>query len=159
MIIALERQDSAELAHMFSSDEVTSEAFRKNEMEFLKWLSRAEDNITELGEKEILDNISELYIEYVDEFSKFVDVQAKEDINAARTYCYNKILPLFKKTKAEDRNLLNLNQEEMIIRKNRAHTIFTKATYSTMIVSSAIILIGLILKETMKYQSLLKNLI
>ncbi|SKC69328.1 ATP-binding protein [Maledivibacter halophilus] len=145
MIIALERQDSAELAHMFSSSETTSQAFKKNEMEFLKWLSRAEDNITEPGEKEILDNINKLYIEYVDAFSEFVDIQAEEDINAARAYYYNEILPLFEKTKTEGRNLLNLNQEGMIIRKNRAHTISTKATYSTMIISSATILIGLIL--------------
>lgn len=145
MIIALERQDSAELAHMFSSSETTSQAFKKNEMEFLKWLSRAEDNITETGEKEILDNINKLYIEYVNALSEFVDIQAEEDINAARAYYYNKILPIFKRTKTEGRNLLNLNQEGMIIRKNRAHTISTKATYSTMIISSATILIGWIL--------------
>ncbi len=145
MSIALERQDSAELAHMFSSDGTTTQAFRENEIEFLRWLSRAEDNITEPGEKEILDEINELYIKYIDKFSELVNIQENQDINSARTYYYNEILPLFEETKTKCRNLLNLNQESMLSRKNRAHEISTNATYSTMIISSATILIGLIL--------------
>ncbi|WZL72029.1 ATP-binding protein [Clostridiaceae bacterium 35-E11] len=143
MIIALERQDSAELAHMFSSDGTTTKAFRENEVEFLRWLSRAEDNITEEGEEEILANINSLYVDYIDKFAKLVDIQETEDINSARKYYYNEILPLFEKTKAECRNLLNLNQESMLARKNRAHEISTNATYSTMIISSGTILVGL----------------
>lgn len=146
MIIALERQDSAELAHMFSSDgNTTTQSFRENEVKFLKWLSRAEDNITETGEQEILENINSLYVEYINKFIKLVDIQETHDIDSARKYYYNEILPLFEKTKEECRQLLNLNQESMLARKNRAHEISTNATYSTMIISSGTILIGLIL--------------
>jgi PAS domain S-box-containing protein len=143
MIVALERQDSTELAYMFSTSETTTKAFRENELEFLKWLSRAEDNITEVGEKEILDNINNLYIKYVDKFYVLIDIHKNKGANAARTYYYNEILPLFKKTKTECRNLLNLNQKGMILRKDNAHKISISATFSTMIISLATILVGL----------------
>ncbi|MDK2918643.1 MAG: two-component system, NtrC family, sensor histidine kinase KinB [Candidatus Petromonas sp.] len=143
MIVALERQDSTELAYMFSTSETTTKAFRENELEFLKWLSRAEDNITEVGEKEILDNINNLYIKYVDKFYVLIDIHKNKGANAARTYYYNEILPLFEKTKTECRNLLNLNQKGMILRKDNAHKISISATFSTMIISLATILVGL----------------
>ncbi|MFT9494627.1 HAMP domain-containing sensor histidine kinase [Anaerosolibacter sp.] len=143
MIVAIERQDSAELAHMFSSDEVATQIFRENEIEFLKWLSRAEDNITEPGEKENLQQIHELYMRYIDEFSILVDLQKNQGAGEARTYYYNEVLPLFENTKDACRNLQNLNQEGMLKRKDNAHGVSTNASYSTIIVSSITILIGL----------------
>ena len=83
MTIALERQDSAELAQMFSNSETKNQDFKKNEIEFLKWLSRAEDNITEPGEGEILNKINKLYIKYIEAFTVFDDIQV-EDINKSR---------------------------------------------------------------------------
>ena len=58
MSVAIERQDSAELAYMFEPSEEIIGDFRLNEQEFLKWLSRAEDNITEVGENKILEDIN-----------------------------------------------------------------------------------------------------
>lgn len=143
MIVALERQDSAELAYMFSSDQVATKNFRENEIEFLKWLSRAEDNITEPGEKENLDQIHKLYSRYIDEFTILMDMQANKGAGEARIYYYNEILPLFEETKDACRSLQNLNQEGMILRKDAAHSISTSASYYTIIVSGATILIGL----------------
>ncbi|MBB6218139.1 PAS domain S-box-containing protein [Anaerosolibacter carboniphilus] len=145
MIVALERQDSFELAYMFSSDQVATKNFRENEIEFLKWLSRAEDNITEPGEKENLDQIHTLYSRYIDEFTVLVEIQANKGASEARIYYYNEILPLFEETKDACRSLQNLNQEGMILRKDAAHSISTNASYYTIMVSSATILIGLII--------------
>jgi len=58
MMEALERQDSAELIFVFGQQEKALEIFKKNQMEFMKELSRAEDNITIAGEEEILNNIN-----------------------------------------------------------------------------------------------------
>ncbi|MFZ5969084.1 MAG: ATP-binding protein [Bacillota bacterium] len=143
MVVALERQDSAELAYMFSSDQIASQNFRENEIEFLKWLSRAEDNITETGEKENLDQIHQLYTRYIDEFTILVDLQNKEGASEARSYYYNEVLPLFEETKDACRSLQNLNQNGMLLRKNMAHGISTNASYSTIFVSGVTILIGL----------------
>ncbi|MBG0764562.1 MAG: MCP four helix bundle domain-containing protein, partial [Tissierellales bacterium] len=145
MTVAIERQDSAELAQMFSDKDTTSNSFRENEVEFLRNLSRAEDNITEEGEEEILKRINSLYIDYVDKYSVLVEIQNSEGSNAAKEYYYNEILPLFEETKEETRKLLALNQQGMITRKDRAHDISTSATFSTMLISLLTIIIGVVL--------------
>jgi PAS domain S-box-containing protein len=145
MTVAIERQDSAELEQMFSNSDINSSSFRENEVEFLRNLSRAEDNITEEGEAEILSRINTLYIEYVDKYSILVDIQNNEGSNSAKEYYYNEILPLFEETKEETRKLLTLNQLSMVSRKDRAHDISTSATFSTMLISILTIIIGIVM--------------
>ncbi|MEW9124777.1 MAG: ATP-binding protein [Thermotaleaceae bacterium] len=145
MIEALERQDSAELSYMFAVDQSAIKTFRENETAFIKFLSRAEDNVTESGEKEILDNISNLYTEYVTKFGNLTFIQSNQGINEARNYYYNEILPLFEKAKTECRNLQNLNQNAMLTRRDQAHQIAKGATFSTLVIAIVIILIGWLL--------------
>lgn len=144
MMIALERQDSAELAYMFATDQVAADNFRDNEIEFLKWLSRAEDNITEPNEKEILELINKLYVKYMDKFSYLIDIQNDQGVSEARVYYYNEILPLFEQTKQTCRDLQTLNQEGMISRKDAAHKVSINASYSTSLIATITIFIGLI---------------
>jgi PAS domain S-box-containing protein len=144
MIVALERQDSAELSAMFATDESATDIFLENEKVFFKWLSRAEDNITEPGEQEILKKINTLYTQYIQNFYTLNEIQNNGNMNQARVYYYNEILPLFESTKNECRNLQNLNQNAMVAKKNQAHTTAKNASYSTLIISIATIFAGLI---------------
>lgn len=142
MTVALERQDSLELTYMFSNDKNTANGFRENEVEFLKWLSRAEDNITEPGEKENLQEIKKLYTQYIDKFSTLISMKMTNDTNEVRTYYFNEILPLFDKIKLQCRNLQNLNQQGMLLRKDKARKTATNAAFSTIIISMLTIFIG-----------------
>lgn len=144
MMVALERQDSAELSSMFETSKSAEEVFLENEKVFLKWLSRAEDNITEPGEKEILDKINDLYTQYIQKFYKLNEIQNNENTKQARDYYYNEILPLFEATKEECRNLSTLNQNAMLKQRDEAHKIASNASYSTLIISLITILAGLI---------------
>src|SRR4030043_1732131 len=57
MAIAIERQDSAELAMMFEENkENPKRLFEDNETVFLELFSKAEANITEVGEDQIISN-------------------------------------------------------------------------------------------------------
>ncbi|SCY02767.1 ATP-binding protein [Alkaliphilus peptidifermentans] len=145
MIVALERQDSAELTQMFTVDGSAEKIFLENEKEFIKWLARAEDNITEIGEADILIIINEMYTQYIKQFNELIRIQTNDGPGAARDYYYNEILPVFESTKEECRNLLNLNQNAMLDRRDRAKAIGKNASYSTILLSIITILIGLIL--------------
>lgn len=145
MIIAIERQDSAELAHMFSQSNETVTAFNENEKVFITWLTRAEDNITEIGEKEILEVINQNYVAYISSFKELITMNRVENASELNDYYYNTILPLFEKTKSASRELLSLNQQSMIDRKESAHEIAIKATVSTAGLSIGVIVISLIL--------------
>lgn len=145
MIIAIERQDSAELAHMFSQSNETVTAFNENEKVFITWLTRAEDNITEAGEKEILEDINQNYVAYISSFKELITMNRVENASELNDYYYNTILPLFEKTKSASRELLSLNQKSMIERKENAHEIAIKATVSTAGISIGVIVISLII--------------
>ena len=70
MAIAIERQDSAELALMFETDkEKPKQVFKEYEKDFLKWLNKSEGNITETGEDKIIANIDTYYEEYLLKFN------------------------------------------------------------------------------------------
>jgi len=137
MIVALERQDSAQLSYLFAGEEEAVAVFRENEKEFIKWLTRAEDNITENGEKEILVSINQYYTQYIQKFSTFTAVLTDESPSEARNYYYTELFPLFEDTKSSCRSLEALNQTAMIRLKDRAHEIANRASYSTLIISLA----------------------
>ena len=148
MAIAIERQDSAELALMFEENkENPKRLFKDNEADFLELLSKAEANITEKGEDQIISNINVLYDEYLIEFDRLgslIDSEVSND-QEIRDYYYNEIFPLFEKIKDECRNLLNINQDKMVVLKNESSIIADRATYITIIISVVTIIISLIL--------------
>ncbi|WP_130805741.1 ATP-binding protein [Senegalia massiliensis] len=145
MIVALERQDSAELSHMFDDNKNSQNVFLENEKVFLKWLARAEDNITEKGEEEVIKVINDLYTGYIEDYYNLIEIQNTKGIEESRNYYYNKILPTFEKSKKEVRNLQLLNQNSMIEQRNEAQKIAKNASYSTSIISLITILLGVIL--------------
>ena len=144
MTLALERQDSAELASMFSPEDSTADIFVYNQNEFLKALSRAEDNITEPEEPAILSAIGELYVEYVNRYYVLSDIRRESTMEEASSYYYNNILPLFEEVKQLTRDLLTVNQEEMLAKRNRALEVARNASFSTAIISSVAILLGVL---------------
>ena len=146
MIVAVERQDSVELAYMFEQSSEMINNFRSNEGEFLKYLSRAEDNITEKGEAEILEKINTYYNDYLNKFATLIQINSvasqQEDL---KQYYYNEILPSFENIKDECRNLLTLNQDAMLVLKEKAGLNARWATYSTIGISLGTIIFGLFL--------------
>ena len=142
MAIAIERQDSAELGYMFESSDILINDFRINEEEFLKWLSRAEDNITEEGEREVLSDINNYYVDYLNKFSKLIQFTGVSDSQSLREYYYNEILPLFEEVKSSCRDLITLNQNAMLDLKKKAESRAITATYSTLAVSLSAMLFG-----------------
>jgi PAS domain S-box-containing protein len=145
MIVAIERQDSAELAYLNEKKEDGKNIFNENTIVFLKYLSRAEDNITEPGEFEIIEKINAYYTEYEKKYLSMISIQDNQERDAASKYYYLEILPLFESIKTECRNLLELNQNAMLTLQTQSKVMASQATISTTVISVATILFGLIL--------------
>ena len=170
MAIAIERQDSAELALMFEKDKDSPKSlFKQYENDFLNWLLKAGNNITEEGEDEIIANIDKLYGDYLIKFitlESYIDSDSYTDQEVS-DYYYNEIFPLFENIKNECRNLLNINQEKMVILKEQSRIIADRATYITIIISIITIscsivfiiyLINKIVKSIKDFSSKIKNI-
>lgn len=142
MIIALERQDSAELSYLFELNPEAVNTFKENEVIFYEWYTRAGDNITEVGEKEILNNIKYLYSDYTQGFYNLMQGAVKSDI---KSYYYETLFPLFEQVKDSCRELLTVNQNSMVELKDRAEITARKAAYSTLCISIGTILFGLLI--------------
>ena len=147
MVIAIERQDSAELAMMFEDNkENPVKLFKDYETNFQNWLEKATNNITEKGEDLVITNINSLYKEYLIRFSEFEILlkNNKSNEKVAREYYYNEIFPLFENIKGECRNLLNINQDKMVVLKNESAVIAKRATLINAAISILTIAISLI---------------
>ncbi|MFO7819688.1 MAG: ATP-binding protein [Halanaerobacter sp.] len=145
MMEALERQDSAELIFVFGQQEKALEIFEKNQMEFMKHLSRAEDNITIEGEKKILENINQEYQQYLNEFYKLREKYGQIENVELRNYYLETIMPRFEAVKKETRNLLQVNQGHMKTAQERANNNASQAIYSTVVFSGAAVVLAIIL--------------
>ncbi|MBE3115524.1 MAG: PAS domain S-box protein [Actinobacteria bacterium] len=145
MAIAIERQDSAELAMVFEENkESAKKIYLDNEKEFLGWLAKAEGNITETGENRIVNNLGSFYAEYTDKFTNFETMIGNNNTTVARDYYYNEISPVFENIKQECRNLVEINQSKMIVLKNNSEIIAERASLVALVISSFTIIISII---------------
>ena len=145
MMEALERQDSAELIFIFGQQEEALEIFQKNQIEFTKHLSRAEDNITIEEENQIISNLNEDYQTYLDKFIKLRDLANDGNTVEMQNYYLKDIMPHFQQIKNETRNLLTVNQEHMRGAQSKANSRATQAIYSSIIFSIIAIILAIIL--------------
>lgn len=115
MINSIESQDSIQLSYLFSQSNNFSKEMKSQEVNFLKNLTRAGDNITEKGEKNIVSKIESEYKEYSNLNYKFLNMEK----NYSGEFYYTKILPKFEKIKILCKKLQNINQIGMIDKKTR----------------------------------------
>lgn len=144
MLVAIERQDSAELSYMFVKDENINSLFRENEKEFIKHLTVVESNITETGEEKIIEEINVLYTEYLKKHYSLQKMDLATETDQIQNYYYDEILPIFEETKLKTRELLAINQESMVSRKENAQEVAVRATYSTIFIAVLTIVLGLV---------------
>jgi signal transduction histidine kinase len=128
MVESIERQDSALLLLLRSTEEQGQEIFRRNEKEFYTWLARAEDNITIEGEGAILEKINEKYFEFVSNFDQFYNADENQ-----RWEIYNQeLLPLFNEIKTDIRELRELNRQAMVEAQGDANSRANQAIIYTI---------------------------
>lgn len=140
MIENIERQDSSILLMLSGQEEEGLNRFRNYEQEFLKWFSRAEDNITIDGESEIINELNEAYTEYLVRFDEFRNLEAE-----ARQQYYNEVYSEgFFNTKEKIRELRGINQEEMISAQQEADFRANRAMLSTALISILGIIIAIL---------------
>ena len=141
MMEAFERQDSAALIYINVDIEKGIKLFTQNSNEFIKWYNTESNNITELGEKELLDSVNKDYNDYSMLFSELQEIRNKEGVNKSAYFYDTVMMPKFEKIKDELRQLTHLNEVSMFDAKDDA----TKSTHESMYVIltlSALAVIG-----------------
>lgn len=120
MIDAIERQDSAVLIYINVDTQKGKDLFAENNEEFLKWFNVNANNVTEKGEKEIIDTIEASYTDFVKLFFDLQEIRSKQGIENAVDFYNTQMMPDFVSTKNELKQLSLLNEKSMFKSKELA---------------------------------------
>jgi NtrC-family two-component system sensor histidine kinase KinB len=142
MIDAIERQDSATLLVILGYSDQGLAQFRENENQFLQWLGRAKDNVTIIGEADILTSIESGYSTYLVHFSMLREMRASSPQRAGEFY-HETVLPTFTHVRDEAVRLREINHDTMFAASRRAEVVAHTAIWSTVGVAAAAIGLGL----------------
>ncbi|HEY9062223.1 MAG TPA: ATP-binding protein [Pseudobacteroides sp.] len=138
---AIERQDSAMLIYISVDRQKGINLFTQSSTNFLKWFSIEENNITELGESDIVEGINNNYGTFVKLFSELQEVRNTNGEDASVAFYDNKIMPIFNKLKLQLRNLININEKAMFNSKTLANN-NTKRSMNMLLLLSGLTIIG-----------------
>ncbi len=142
MINDIERQDSGVLLILLHFQDLGLKEFRDSEVSFLQWLGRAKDNITEPGEKELVDGIEQNYTQYLHEFSQ-MRLITDTDHDQAVNFYHDHVLPRFRVVRDTCIKLQSLNHEAMYASSNRARRLAAQAIPLISLIGAAAIILGI----------------
>lgn len=141
MLEAIERQDGAILSYISVDKQAGIDKFIDNQNTFTADLNAEKNNITEPGEKELVDRISESYENYVKKFFRLQEIRNGQDEAAAITYYNSDIVPEFDSLKQNLRAILQINERAMFRSKDNATQSARVSTYIILLLT-AIMVIG-----------------
>lgn len=161
MAEAIERQDSAVL--IYSSIDPTSgkNQFIENNDEFLKWFNICASNITETGEKGLIEQIKTSHDKYISLFMKLQEIAISSGKQPALDFYNKEMLPDFDEIKTSLKQLSLLNEKAMFNSKYSATENSRKSTYLVLGLSITAMIGGYFLSRysTNKFLSPIASLI
>ncbi|EPR09615.1 HAMP domain-containing sensor histidine kinase [Ruminiclostridium papyrosolvens] len=120
MMEAIERQDSAALLYINVDTQKGKELFTNNSEAFFKWYNVDSNNITEKGEKDIVNAIKTSYTRYMKLFLDLEEIRSQQGISKANEFFSTEMSREFINTKNELRQLSVLNEKSMFKSKDEA---------------------------------------
>lgn len=142
MLEANERQDSAILFYISMDKQKGIDMFSENNNVFTKWYDIERNNITEPGEKEIVESIDRQYSSYVKTFLQLQEIRNTQGADKAADYYNSTITPQFTKLKEELKTLSRLNETAMFNGKNNANRNSHRSMYIILALTSIAIIVG-----------------
>jgi PAS domain S-box-containing protein len=153
---SLERQDSAALFALLGARDKAISQLREHRVRFDADLKKAENNITEIGERESIENIRrdrDSYYQLFDAFMAKVNATEspgpqtarKDEEFAERNEYFARLEPQFNKLRAECEHLLQLNQRAMLAKSEAAAGVAQLWFYRTLVVAGVFVAAGLML--------------
>ncbi len=113
MMEAVERQDSAMLVYINYDRQKGIDVFTENNGTFTRWFEIERNNITEAGEKELVNAIESYYSSYVKAFLELQEIRSSRGAGPAMEFYNSTITPDFAELKEGMKALAALNEAAM----------------------------------------------
>jgi PAS domain S-box-containing protein len=147
MLEALENENSSILTYINISREKGIEDFHNYSSIFYNEFYVESNNITEKGEKELVDNIQKSYVKYLQQFSKFQELSAGKNTTAMVEFYNTQITSEFNNLRDLLNKLVGLNEKSMFSSKDKVTHDAQNSMYIILILSASAIVIGFILSS------------
>lgn len=147
MLEALENENSSILTYINISREKGIEDFHNYSSIFYNEFYVESNNITEKGEKELVDNIQKSYVKYLQQFSKFQELSAGKNTTVMVEFYNSQITSEFNNLRGLLNNLIQLNEKSMFSSKDKVTHDAQNSMYIILILSASAIVIGFILSS------------
>ena len=147
MIETIEQQNSAILIYISTNRQKGLDMFSQNNNSFTQWFDVARTNITEVGEKELIENTNLHYTQYIRSFLQLQEIRNTSGLENAITYYNETITPEFNIIKGSLSALIQLNEKAMFKGKNDANNDARKFIYVVLILTSLATIGGFIISR------------
>ncbi len=147
MLDAIERQDSAVLIYINVDRHKGIDLFSENNTSFLKWHNVEYNNVTESGEKELVENINHSYLKYVKLFSELQEIRNSQGVEKSVSFYNDTVMPDFINLKSQLKDLISLNEKAMFKGKDEATENATRSVYVVSGLTALAILGGFLLSR------------
>lgn len=144
---SLERQDSAALFALLGANDKARAQLNEHRARFDASFQKAANNITEVGEADVIENIRadrDAYYQMFDQI--FAQTTATRGFDAAERETYfTELEPQFNKLRADCERLLQLNQRAMLAKSEAAAGVAQLWFYRTLLIAGTLVTAGVIL--------------
>lgn len=140
MIDILERQDSGVLIRLLGEEDIGTKTFKEDEIVFNQWLDKAKDNITIVGEAEVVEQLEKYYNAYLNQVFNWESSSSLDKISLYQENFY----PHFLNVRNECIKLRNLNEDTMYNASLETEKISQRAIISTVIIVILVLIFVLI---------------
>jgi NtrC-family two-component system sensor histidine kinase KinB len=142
---SLERQDSAALFILLGNDARAGAQIVEHRTRFDVGFERAARNITEPGERDIIESIRALRGEY---YARFDALMRSDRVAPARDY-FAQLEPLFNRLRSRVDDLLRLNQEAMRAKSRAAEQVARQWFTGTLALAGTLVVASLLLASAL----------
>jgi NtrC-family two-component system sensor histidine kinase KinB len=143
MISSVERQDHSSLLLLLGYPAEGRTQFSEMEARFLQWFGRAQDNITEAGERETVEAIEAAYSVYLDKYAQ-LRVLTENGGDKAADFYHQTVFPACAAVREACLSLKQVNETAMLRTSNRAKIVAHRAVISMLVVGLAALGLGLV---------------
>lgn len=164
MAEALEKQDLVIISSIYANNQKAIDEFYKESDEFFKWYNIEANNITENGERDLVNQLGKQYLEYVKRFSQLQITKSNYDLNQAIDYYNKEVIKATTDIRKTLNDLIKLNESSMLISKDRVTNYAEDSMYIVLALSVFAVISGFVfsryyINKTLKPISLLTNTI
>lgn len=142
---SLEDQNIDLLSYINGGNKNLNNSFYENSSIFYKWLNIESNNVTEVGERPLVDLVNKNYLKYQSFFLEIQKIKDNEGNDGAFQFYNKNIVNTFINLRTELKKITTINERAMFNGKSKVNNSAVKYMYIIMILSIFAILIGFII--------------